>query len=310
MVVTRGTFSPTAVRRISRPSFISASSPEEVTIMREISLLRSMSPMCGRPSWIFGATVTGTPASSITFAVPPVATTVMPISANCLATSVATALSLSRTEMKTLPLVGNRCPAASCALAYALVKSLSMPMTSPVERISGPRSVSAPGNLSKGRTASFTATWSSFTSSVKLMSFSVAPAITSDAYLARGWPIALATKGTVRDARGLASMMYTVPSGITAYWMLMRPTTPRRFATLGVHSRMVARDDSLMVCEGMLHAESPECTPACSMCSMMPAITTLPSASQSASTSSSVALFRYLSTSTGFSGSTSTAVVM
>ena len=43
---------------------------------------------------------------------------------------------------------------------------------------------------------------------------------------------------------------------------------------------------------------------------MIPAIATLPSLSQSASTSSSVALFRYLSTSTGFSGSTSTAVVI
>ena len=60
-------------------------------------------------------------------------------------------------------------------------------------------------------------------------------------------PIAFATKGTVRDARGLASMMYGVPSGATAYWMLMRPTTPRRRASLGVQSRMVARADSGMV---------------------------------------------------------------
>lgn len=29
------------------------------------------------------------------------------------------------------------------------------------------------------------------------------------AYFATGWPIALATKGTVLEARGLASMMYT-----------------------------------------------------------------------------------------------------
>ena len=35
--------------------------------------------------------------------------------------------------MNTLPEVGNLCPAAICALAYALVKSLSMPITSPVE---------------------------------------------------------------------------------------------------------------------------------------------------------------------------------
>lgn len=42
---------------------------------------------------------------------------------------------------------------------------------------------------------------------VKLMSLSVLPLISSEAYLAMGWPTALATKGTVRDARGLASMM-------------------------------------------------------------------------------------------------------
>mmetsp|Transcript_10712 Transcript_10712/g.39664 ORF Transcript_10712/g.39664 Transcript_10712/m.39664 type:complete len:259 (-) Transcript_10712:2759-3535(-) len=258
MVVTKGTFNPTAVRRISRPSFKSVASPDDVTIMSEISPLRSMSPMCGRPSWILGAIVTGTPAASIFFAVPPVATTVMPISTNCFASPTASSLSPSRTEMKTFPSVGNRCPAASCALAYALVKSLSIPMTSPVERISGPRRVSAPANLSKGRTASFTATWLSLGSSVKLMSLSVAPAITSDAYFASGCPIAFATKGTVRDARGFASMMYTVPSGITAYWMLIKPITPRRLATFGVHSRIVAREASLMVCVGRLHAESPE----------------------------------------------------
>ena len=33
------------------------------------------------------------------------------------------------------------------------------PPTSPVDRISGPSSVSAPANLSNGSTASFTATW-------------------------------------------------------------------------------------------------------------------------------------------------------
>lgn len=56
-------------------------------------------------------------------------------------------------------------------------------------------------------------------------------------------------------------------------------------------------------------APSPEWMPACSMCSITPAITTLPSLSQSASTSSSVARSRYLSTSTGLSVSTSTAKV-
>ena len=51
---------------------------------------------------------------------------------------------------------------------------------------------------------------------------------------------------------------------------------------------------------GSEHAESPECTPACSMCSMMPPMTTsVPS--QTASTSTSIASFRKRSSSTGLS---------
>lgn len=53
-------------------------------------------------------------------------------------------LYLSIMVMNTLPLIGSRCPAASAALAYAALKLSSMPITSPVDRISGPSSVSAP----------------------------------------------------------------------------------------------------------------------------------------------------------------------
>ena len=82
-----------------------------------------------------------------------------------------------------------------------------MPITSPVDFISGPSRVSAPANLSNGSTASFTATCPNTGSSVNPSSASVSPAISRDAYAASGWPTALATNGTVRDARGLASMM-------------------------------------------------------------------------------------------------------
>ncbi len=54
--------------------------------------------------------------------------------------------------------------------------------------------------------------------------------------------------------------------------------------------RMIASVSSGMVCVGSEHAESPLCTPACSMCSMMPQMTTLPCSSHKASTSSSIAL--------------------
>ena len=53
-------------------------------------------------------------------------------------------LNLSVMEMKMLPLAGSFCPAAVAALAYALAKLVSMPITSPVDLISGPSSVSAP----------------------------------------------------------------------------------------------------------------------------------------------------------------------
>ena len=62
-----------------------------------------------------------------------------------------------------MPSVGSRSPAASWLLANARPKVRSMPMTSPVERISGPSTVSTSGKRLKGSTASFTATWSPFT---------------------------------------------------------------------------------------------------------------------------------------------------
>jgi len=55
-------------------------------------------------------------------------------------------LSLSMTVRNTFPEDGSFCPAAMAALAYALAYVLSIPMTSPVERISGPSNVSAPAH--------------------------------------------------------------------------------------------------------------------------------------------------------------------
>lgn len=92
--------------------------------------------------------------------------------------------------------------------------------------------------------------------------------------------------------------------------MLSRPTTPSARASAGVHARMVASAEAGTVWVGSEQAESPLCTPACSMCSMMPPMTTAPVASASASTSISTASSRYLSTSTGRAGSTSTAFWM
>ena len=73
---------------------------------------------------------------------------------------VAAGLSPSATVMNRLGRCsGSWAPAAACALANAVGKSRAIPITSPVERISGPSSESAPAKRSNGSTASLTHTW-------------------------------------------------------------------------------------------------------------------------------------------------------
>ena len=103
-----------------------------------------------------------------------------------------------------MPDVGSGRPAARSALASAVGRSAALAMTSPVERISGPSTGSAPGKRANGSTAAFTLTcvgrgtgsWSSA---------SVAPAARRQAASTRFSPIALLANGTVRDARGFTS---------------------------------------------------------------------------------------------------------
>lgn len=97
-----------------------------------------------------------------TDAVPEVARMVKPISCMRAAGRTIARLSVSAIEMKTVPEVGISVEAPSCDLAKAVGKSRSMPMTSPVERISGPSTVStisppAVRKRLKGRTAALTA---------------------------------------------------------------------------------------------------------------------------------------------------------
>ena len=112
----------------------------------------------------------------------------------------------------------------------------------------------------------------------------------------------------MREARGLTSSTYTTP-----FWManctFMRPMTLSACAMRFVCSRSSPCSFIESAYGGSEHDESPECTPACSMCSMMPPISTsVPS--QIASTSTSVARSRKRSSSTGLSLETLTASVM
>src|ERR1043165_1992765 len=107
--------------------------------------------------------------------------------------------------MKAVPRDGNDKPAAIIALPYASPNVSPMPITSPVECISGPRTGSTSGNFPNGNTGDFTKNRDTVSSSGKLNFFRLQPALTSEAMRAIGTPVALETNGTVRDARGFTS---------------------------------------------------------------------------------------------------------
>ena len=125
------------------------------------------------------------------------------------------------------------------------------------------------------------------------------------AIFASASPVALETYGTVREARGFTSRTNTTSFWI-AYCTFISPTTFSPWASAAVWRRSSACSSGDRLNGGSEQAESPECTPACSMCSMMPPISTC-SPSQMASTSTSMASFRKRSISTGESLDTFTA---
>ena len=201
----------------------------------------------------------------------------------------APALSESVTVMNAVPLLGSGTPAAACALANAVGKSRAIPITSPVERISGPSSASEPSKRSNGSTASLTETCSPKPSPSRSRGRSSSaidsPSMIRQASLASGRPTALETNGTVREARGLASITYSSPA-CTAYWTLIRPTTPISSASSRVAARICSSISSPSECGGSTQALSPEWMPASSTCCMIPPIhASRPSHSASTSTS-------------------------
>ena len=194
-------------------------------------------------------------------AVPVVAAIPSPSSRSRFATTRPAGLSPSFSDKNTVPDVGNTVPAAVCDFTNARPNERSIPMTSPVERISGPSAVSTSGKRLKGNTASFTDTWPPVTGGVRSPSTrnssSVAPNITRLATFANGTPVALATNGTVRDARGFASMTYTVVPN-TANCTLIRPRTSSACAIEEAYSLMTSTTHDGRVWGGIAHAESPE----------------------------------------------------
>jgi hypothetical protein len=88
--------------------------------------------------------------------VPPVAISRKPMSASRLAGNTTARLSRFATLTNTVPEAGSAVPLATSAFASAQPGSASIPITSPVDFISGPSTVSTPGNRPKGNTAAFT----------------------------------------------------------------------------------------------------------------------------------------------------------
>ena len=200
------------------------------------------STTCGEPSWSLLIRVTEMLIRSSAWAVPRVAMIRKPRSCSIVAIPTAAALSPSDTVRNTVPDSGSSAPAAAWALANAVGKSEAIPITSPVERISGPSSESAPAKRLNGSTASLTQTCPSplarSRSRSETTSATRSPSMIRQASLASGSPIALETNGTVRDARGLASITYSRSSPRIANCTLSRPTTPSARAIPTVCSRI------------------------------------------------------------------------
>src|ERR1019366_8863355 len=225
IVVMHGTPLAIAAERISYPS-VRAPVPTGVLITRSTSPRSIQSTTCGEPSPILLMSRAGIPIRRNACAVPRVATMAKPRSCSMVAIPVAAGLSPSATVMNTVPRSGSRNPAAACALANAVGKSRAMPITSPVERISGPSSESAPAKRSNGSTASSTHTCPLVGSAGRRKPARRSPSRIRQASLASGSPIALDTNGTVRDARGLASITCSPSSPWIADCTLCSPTTP------------------------------------------------------------------------------------
>ena len=147
---------------------------------------------------------TSSPAARSVRAVPSVATSSKPRPARAAAIETTLGLSVSFTEMNAVPEAGSGRPAARSAFANAVGRSEALAITSPVERISGPSTGSAPGKRANGSTAAFTLTCSGRgVGSARSRSF--CPAASLQAASTRLIPIAFEANGTVRDARGFAS---------------------------------------------------------------------------------------------------------
>ena len=123
------------------------------------------------------------------------------------ASCVAAGLSVSQTLDEDASLVRNATPAAAWDLAKAVGKSSAIPITSPVDFISGPEQrIRAMEALERQHRLLDADVTGGLAPAGSCWSLSRSPRIRRQATFASGTPIAFDTNGTVREARGLASI--------------------------------------------------------------------------------------------------------
>ena len=172
-------------------------------------------------------------------AVPRVAMISKPRSCSRLAIPMAAGLSPSATVMNTVPSSGSCAPAAAWALANAVGKSRGDPHhlagrahLGPEQRVGAGEAVERQHRLLDADVAARRSARAGPRSAIR------SPSMIRQASLASGRPIALETNGTVREARGLASITYRRSSPRIANWTLSSPTTPSALAIPLVCSRI------------------------------------------------------------------------
>ena len=133
------------------------------------------STILGLPSPTLKTVETSRPFFTSSLAVPDVATNLNPNSRRSLAIGIASNLSALFTEINTVPLPGINVPALMDAFLNDSPNVFEIPMTSPVDFISGLRNIDSSGNLLKGSTASLTATYGLLSHSFNSKSFSLTP---------------------------------------------------------------------------------------------------------------------------------------
>ena len=158
----------------------------------------------GRPSPTLKTEVQSIPFSIRNFAVPFVAMILKLSSARSFMTGSALFLSISLIEIKAVPSFGTVYPSDCIAFKNAIPGSLSIPITSPVDFISGPKNTFSSLNFLNGSTAFLTAICLKLFS-FRLKSLSFLPTDNCAAIFANGTLLYLLTKGTVLLDLGFTS---------------------------------------------------------------------------------------------------------